>query len=255
MSVELFYSHAVTTVPDVVSTHFPGAIGLTDFLDRKRIWLQGHGFRPGDALAVTACCRDEIVSEFRAEVRRQWNWAFDFSSLSALPLAGATGIRAAIDHAPRIMGHPEIVVFALPHVGILEDGTAGHVMRRGRSRPTTACGSLMAAQRWAAATAHDPTATDLVIDPTDAEQSLVRIHLRRQLGDFSTMSPIALTEHVRELMLRGLWRQFTELTDTLTVDVALISAVLVHGHDGDYVQPKVIRLRRAGAVSETSGGV
>lgn len=245
----------MATVPDVVSAHFPGAIDLTEFLERKRVWLHGHGFRPGDALAMTACCRDEIVAEFRAEVRRQWNWAFDFSSLSGLPLAGATGIRAAIDHAPRIMGHPEIVVFALPHVGILEDGTAGHVMRRGRSRATTACGSLMAAQRWAAETRHDPTATDVVIDPTDAEQSLVRVHLRRELGDFSTLSPITLTERVRELMLTDLWLQFTALTDTLTVDVAVISGILVHGHDGDYVQPKVIRLRRAGAVSETSGGV
>jgi hypothetical protein len=245
----------VTDIPRVVSEHFPGAITLPDFLDRKLVWLAGHGFRPGHALAVTATCRDEIVADFRAAVRAQWSGAFDFASLSALPLAGATGIRAAIDHAPRHVGHPAIVVFALPHIGILADGTPGHVMRRGSSQPTTACGSLAAARRWSAKTRRDPDAAQLVFDPLDQEQSIVQAHLRRQLGEFSELSPITLTERVRELMLTDLWLLFTSESDRLRDDVAIVSGIIVHGPDADYVEPKLIRLRRAGAVSETSGGV
>lgn len=210
--------------------------------------LEEAGFHRGEALAVTASCRDELVADLRAGVRRLWDNAFDFSSLSGLPLAGTTGMRAVLDHAPEAAGHPQVVLFAMPHVGMLPDGTFGRVMRRGRSRPTSACGSLIAAAEWAADAAGDPLSAESPIDPLDAEQSLVRQRLLHADPQFFRRRPLALTQWVSDLILLDVWTLVESFAKSTDVDVALVSGVLVNGADGDSVLPSVIRVRRAGAV-------
>lgn len=247
--------------PEVVRRVFPGAVEMTTYLTDQEEHLAAEGFRPGDALGVAACCRDEIVSEFRAEIRRRWNWAFDFSSLSGLPLAGVTGIRAVIDHAPHTAGNPRIVIFAMPHIGILEDGRLGRVHRRGRSRSTTACGSLIAACDWVrnnppagttgAAGVEGAVLDDrLRVDRNDPEQSLVRHILRHRLGAFDRLPPARLIDAVADIMVDEMWSLVDQVTVPTEDDVALISGILVHGPDGDYVQPRVVRVRTDGHTTE-----
>lgn len=247
----------MSNVPDVITAAFPGALELHDFLDAAGVALQAHGFLPGEALAVTASCRDEIAAEYRAEVRRRWDQAFDFSSLSGLPLAGITGMRSVIDHAPQTAGHPEVVIFAMPHIGVLEDGTLGRVKRRGRSRPTTACGSITTAVRWArgvrsSEVASDPAHPD--VDPLDPEQSLVQEQLYGRLGDFSKLTKTALIKAVADLMAFDLWRLIDAVTVPTEDDVAVVTGILVHGPDGDYVQPVNTRLRIDATTSEIELG-
>lgn len=247
----------MSNVPDVITTAFPGAIELHDFLDAAGVALQEHGFRPGEALAVTAGCRDEIAAEYRAEVRRRWDQAFDFSTLSGLPLAGITGMRSVIDHTPHTAGHPEVVIFAMPHIGVLDDGTLGRVNRRGRSRPTTACGSITTAVRWARAVPVSDVTGDPehpVVDPLDAEQSLVQEQLYGRLGDFSKLSKRDLIRAVADLMAYDLWRLLDAVTVPTEDDVAVVTGILVHGPDGDYVQPVATRLRIDGAISDITIG-
>lgn len=236
----------MTTVPPAVLARFPGAQELHEFLDNEGDVLAARGFYRGEALAVTAACRDEIAAEYRAEIRRRWDQAFDFSTLSGLPFAGVTGINAVIDHVPHTAGHPEIVIFAMPHIGVLDDGTVGRVMRRGRSRPTTACGSLIAAARSAQIPA-PPVRGDCAgrphIDPLDPEQSLVRAKLTAELGDITTLSPVELVTQVARIMTEDLWNLVSSVTVPGEDDVALVSGVLIHGPDGDYVQPYVRRVR------------
>jgi hypothetical protein len=236
----------MSTVPPAVTSHFPGAQELHEFLDREGDALASLGFHPGEALAVTASCRDELAAEYRAEIRRRWDQAFDFSSLSGLPFAGVTGIRAVIDHVPHTAGHPEIVIFAMPHIGVLEDGTIGRVMRRGRSRPTIACGSLITATQSARIPA-PPVRGDCAgrphIDPLDPEQSLVQARLAAGLGDISSLSQVELVTRVAGLMAEDLWQLVSSVTVPGEDDVALVSGVLIHGPDGDYVQPYARRVR------------
>lgn len=221
---------------------------LAEYLAERTRWLNAEGFHPGEALAVTASCRDELVADLRAGVRRWWDNAFDFSSLSGLPLAGVTGMRAVLDHTPEEVRRQQVVVFAMPHVGVLPDGTFGQVMRRGRSHATTACGSLIAAAAWAEDAAGDPMAAEVQIDPLDPEQSLVRARLLRSDSQFFRRSPLALAQWVAELMLVDLWRLVESFGRVQEVDVAVILAVLVNGADGDTVLPSRSRMRRQGVV-------
>ena len=191
-----------------------------------------------------------MASEFRAEVRRRWHWAFDFASLSGLPLAGTTAMRAVIDHAPHTAGYPEIVIFALPHIGVLEDGTIARAARRGRSRPSTACASLFTASDWVRRRPPDAAPGDR---PARPERSLVRERLAAELGDFSTLGPIGLITgggrpHGGRPVATGRGRDGAQRED-----VAVVSGILVHGPDGDYVQPRSVRLRRNGVLEESAG--
>ncbi len=226
----------------------PPSTLLADYLAERTGWLDGRGFHPGEALAVTASCRDELVAELRAGVRQWWDNAFDFSSLSGLPLAGVTGMRAVLDHTPEEVRRRQVVVFAMPHVGRLADGTYGQVMRRGRSHATTACGSLVAAAAWAEDAAGDPMAAEVQIDPLDPEQSLVRARLLRGDPQFFRRPPLALAQWVVELMRADLWQLVESFGRAEEVDVAVVLGVLVNGVDGDTVIPAGCRVRRRGVV-------
>lgn len=240
--------------PDPVTRHYPAAVPLADFLARQSRWVAGHGFDPDEALAVTASCRDEIVAALRAGVRRHWDNAFDFSSLSGLPLAGVTGMQAVLGHAPVAGRRPEVVIFALPHLGILADGTPGMSLRRGRPDPTTACGSLTAAVQWAEASRGDPDAAYQPVDMKDPEQSLVRTHLLRHVPDLADLDPVAVVAAVAQLQREDLWLLVERTTAPTDVDVVLVSGILIHGpEDQDFVAPQPVRVRSAGTVTDSAG--
>lgn len=229
---------------------FPDAVAMPSFVAEQTANLASRGFSPDSSLAVMATCRDEIAADLRAQVRHQWHHAFDFSSLSGLPFAGLTGARAVRDHAPEISGRVKIVIWALPHIGVLNDGTAGYVMRTGRAQPTTACGSLHAAASWARDRVGDPLAVEQPLDPRDLEQSLVQQRLLRAVPEFGSESPLDLVEKVASLMLADLWELLEALTNADNVDAALVLGILVHGSAGDFVAPRQLRIRTAGVVAD-----
>ncbi|MFN8124887.1 MAG: hypothetical protein U0R64_00025 [Candidatus Nanopelagicales bacterium] len=209
-------------------------VPLADFLAERSRDLVEAGFDPEVCLAVTATCRDEIMAPLRAGVRAHWHRAFDFSSLTGLPLAGVTGAAAALSHAPPVADRVRLVVFAMPHVGVLPDGTPGRVWRRGQAEPTTACGALIAALEWAAAT--DRTREVPTIDPEDPEQSLVRnrlLQVEPYLGDTDLWRA---TELVRSVMSRDARALFLR-PGPHPIDLAVVSGIVVHTTDGDLVLP------------------
>lgn len=226
---------------------YPQALPLAGAIAEQSAWLREQGFDPESALAVTASCRDELVGELRAVVRRHWHKSFDFSSLSGLPLAGITGIQAALGHAPHAGERFELVVFALPHVGILANGTAGMAVRRGRPEPSSACGSLAAARTWARAVMRNPVSLAEPIDEFDAEQALVRLRLLRRIPELADTPMLPLVDRTCTIIRDDLWTLTETVTDPAVVDVALVTGVLIHGPDGnDYVQWAERRLRVAG---------
>ena len=232
----------------MITREFPGAAPMSQFLTRQSAWLRAQGFDPEDALAISATCRDEILAPLRAQVRTHWHRAFDFSSLSGLPLAGLTGARAALGHAPQTGDRVEMVVFALPHIGVLADGAVGQAMRRGRVDPTTACGSLVAAIEQSQT---DPIGS---MDPDDPEQSLVRARLLAEIPDLARCDLRTVTTTVRDLMVADMWRMLRGISDTDQVDLALVSGLVVHGPDGlDFVVPGTCRVRTRGRVVDSAG--
>lgn len=232
-------------MPGPVTRSFPGSLPLPVFLSATTGWLRDTGFAPDQALAIVAACRDEIVGDLRGQVRRHWHRSFDFSSLSGIPLAGVTGARAALDHAPSSGTTRQVVVFGLPHIGILADGTVGQVLRRGRAEPSTACGSLIASVQWAQRVAGDPAADPNELDPMDPEQSLVRSHLLRFVPDLAGLDPVAVVEQTCEVIRVGLWQLQRHITADEPVELAVVTGILVHGPDDeDYVAPRTALLGR-----------
>jgi hypothetical protein len=75
-----------------------------------------------------------------------------------------------------------------------------------------------------------------VLDPHDVEESLLVQRLRRVLGG----SPVPDLPEVTELVRRAAVEELTLLlgglsTPSVAVDWALVSGVVVHGHDDDAV--------------------
>lgn len=236
-----------------VLANFAGAVSFTEFIDRQSAWLQARGWHPGQALAVSASCRDELVACVRVGVRDRWNNAFDLSTLGGLPLAGRTGTRAIRDHAPEDAGTLQIVLFGMSHIGVLADGTPGYYVRHGNTRATTACGSLAAASAWAADAADDPLGQEAGIDPMDPEQSLVRARLHAADPDFHRLPPDEMAIWVAGIIADDLWLHAAQNTDPARVDVALVSGVLVHAPGGDWALPLAVRTRQSGLVEESAG--
>lgn len=236
-----------------VLANFPGAVSFTEFIDRQSAWLEAHGWHRGQALAVSASCRDELVACVRVGVRDRWDNAFDLSTLGGLPLAGRTGTRAIRDHAPEDGGTLQIVLFGMSHIGVLADGTPGFYVRHGHTRATTACGSLAAAAAWAADAAADPLGQEFGIDPADPEQSLVRARLHAEDPHFYRLPADAMAVWVAGIIAADLWLHAAENTDPARVDVALVSGVLVHSPGGDWAVPGPVRTRQGGSVEQSGG--
>ncbi len=227
-------------------------VPMETFLTQETRRLRDRGFDPEQALAVTATCRDEILAPLRGRVRAHWHRAFDFSSLSGLPLAGVTGASAVLDHAPQTGARAEVVIFALPHIGVLADGTVGLAMRRGRATPTSACGSLVAAMQWARSP--DAALQAAAIDPSDPEQSLVRQRLLRDVPDLADADLFEVTRRLRELMVQDVRTLVDRVSSPHAADVAIVSGVLVHGPDGlDHVEPAESWTRVAGVETTLPG--
>lgn len=207
---------------------YADAIGTDAFLDLVEAELAPHGFSPDTALPLLSVCRDELMAEFRREVRRRWGHFFDVASLGGLPLLGRTGVRAALGHAPQDGVRHRLVVLALPHVG-LEGGVVGEVLRPGVPGTTSACGAVVEAARALAA-----GVSGVVLDRHDVEESLLVARLHETVGTGTVPDLVALTELVRRAAVDELRLLVGGLsTPEAPVDVALVSGVLVHatGHD------------------------
>jgi Limiting CO2-inducible proteins B/C beta carbonyic anhydrases len=207
---------------------YADAVDVETFLDRVEHELAPYGFTPTTALPLLSVCRDELMADFRRDVRRRWGHFFDLASLGGLPLLGRTGVAAALGHAPLDGVRHRLLVLALPHVG-LEGSVVGSVVRPGVPGTTSACGAIVVAQQALAA-----GVSGVVLDRHDVEESLLVARLHETLGSGAVPDLVATTELVRRAAVDELRLLAGELsTPDAPVDVALVSGVLVHatGHD------------------------
>ncbi len=215
-----------------LDAHFPGAIELTDYVTRSARALGRHGFGDANTLGVVVTCRDEIATPLHTQVMQAWGKTFDGRSLAGFLSMGATGIDAALSHAPVVDGHARFALYAMPHIAISEDGVIGNVYRESLQQVSHACGSL-------AGVLHQLEAGHArrVIDLDDIEQSLVKGLLLTALRHGEARDLLAVTQLAGRLITEDVGR-LVLAADPARYSYAVFTGVLVHGPgDVHWVHP------------------
>ncbi|CAI5531561.1 unnamed protein product [Closterium sp. Naga37s-1] len=142
---------ATSAAPEALATMaatFPRAVQEEAFLRAVATELSKLGFKRTNSIALGNTCRDEVCRPVVSLIDRQFGLSFNLSGLGGLVNCGKTGFKAAMSHSPEFR-EPDgtlLIFFAFPHVSIGESGEVGSLLRRGRGRPSSACGALIAIQ-------------------------------------------------------------------------------------------------------------
>lgn len=217
------------TFDAVVQSHFPGASRLRPFVRRSAVSLiQDHGFTPANTLACVGVCRDEICRSLTEEVEAIWGESFDLSSLAGILTVGKTGFSAAQSHAPVVGGRRRYVFFLFAHIGVSSEGELGVTQRVGQSRPTAACGALVALQ-------DDLQRGDshAKVEWEDPEMSLLRLRMKRVQDLGPKPDLMALTKAAHQATVQDFEELMSNSLDRSNEDFALVAGVEIHGPEGE----------------------
>jgi hypothetical protein len=240
---------------DVAARHYPGAAEAAEVGRWSREVLAPHGFTVDNALPLVGVCRDELLFPVEQAIHDEWGPAFDLSSLAGLLFLGRSGLAAAAQHAPGLDGRRRFVGFVMSHIGITADGSIGMVQRPGQDEPSAACGALVAYLDELTA----GQVVDRPLDRDDLEMGLLRTMLTEHAAG-PVRDLVALTELARTVATDELVRLSDDLLRAPDTDLAVISAVVVHGPDGDLVAVRDAWVRRGAdpaaiPLTSTSGPV
>lgn len=146
---------------------------------------------------------------------------------------GKTGLRAAMSHSP-VIKHEEgqarerYVFFAFPHVSVGESGEVGSILRRGRGKPSHACGALIAIQSDAKA------GHEITDDGDDFEYVTLKKKVLSETSNANGTKPPSLvdvTKAALKVITDDLERLILKTVDCSTADYAVITGVQIHsGH-------------------------
>ena len=122
-----------------INQHFPGSIGMDDWLFRIENKLGEFGFTGDNTIAQTNFCRDEITAPLKNGIHDIFGYAMDIDGLAGFTAAGLTGLGAGMSHSPTDPdGRERYVFFAMPHIAVDSAGSPGDCIRAGRA----GCGNL-----------------------------------------------------------------------------------------------------------------
>ncbi len=216
-----------------LNTHFPEAFPENDFVRRSYDALSAHGFNDENAIACVSVCRDEITRSLVDNIQKVWGEAFNFSSLGGMLFLGKTGFSAAHHHAPVHDGREHYVYFAMPHIAIDEYGQVGVCNRAGRSKPSGACGALIAFREEMLS-----GTLDMELDMDDVEQSLLKHRLLRKIRFGNVPELAELTQIAQSVILEDLEHVIEITVDPAVSDYAVLSGIQIHGPDRtQYIWP------------------
>lgn len=221
---------------------FPGAIRVEDYVKRTYDACLQHGLVSEKTLAMVGVCRDELTDALTEPIRAAWGPPFRMSGMAGMLFLGQAGLRAAQFHAPGADGRQRYVVYAMPHIGIDDDGRIGYVHRPGQDVTTTACGALMAFRGEL-----ESGQVNSEVDPYDLEMSLMRQRLLRSITYGTVPSIAELTAITRDVILDDLGRTAARMHSWSGADIGVFSGIHIHTSDGDYVQPGHSSVRVAGS--------
>ncbi len=223
----------MTSFDEIFQREFPGALGDAEYVGRTVTQLRPHGFTSEDAIACLATCRDEICRSLHVQVQKEWGETFNLSSLGGMLTLGRTGFHAFHAHAPRSLVRRQHIYYAMPHIGIGDDGTLGVVDRRGIPEGSKACGAL-----FALAEELEQGRVDLNLDMGDLEQSRLKMRLVGSMRWDQALGPVELVKLAEQAIREDLEAGIAATVDTGQVDYGLFTGVQIHGPGHrDYIFP------------------
>ncbi|CAI7794167.1 unnamed protein product, partial [Closterium sp. NIES-53] len=165
---------AATTALAAMAATFPRAMQEEAFMKAVSQELSKLGFKRDNCIALVSTCRDEVCRPVVSLVDQEFGLSFNIAGLGGVLNCGSTGFKAAMSHSPEFRCETDgavkerYIFFAFPHVSIGESGEVGSLLRRGRGKPSSACGALIAIQ-------NDINAGKATVsDPYDEEYVLLK---------------------------------------------------------------------------------
>lgn len=223
----------------ILRRRFPGSVSEREYVSLVDAELLRAGLTPETTLIAVGRCRDELTGSLPAAFEKRWGRVFELAGLAGMVSAGLTGLEAALSHAPPSAGRARLVVVAMTHVGIDDDGRIGVITRPGFDRPTAACGSL---QRLLDGSGRRRQRV------TEARLDVEQANVEARLGTPSAETTVDLADLARQA-LACVEADLTTIIGQLAVrnrsalDYGLFTGVQIHGPAGrNLIWPSIARL-------------
>lgn len=241
LSESAYLAHRV----GLVQRHFPGALGLYDFVDRVEIALFPFGFDGDTSIAMVNTCRDEITASLKHALDGVFGSSFNVNGLGGVLTCGTTGVAAGLSHAPvcEASGRERYVFFSFPHSAVDSHGRVGTVSRPGRPGRSAACGALVAALRQIRESGIEAAARPPgEHDHLDPEHSIMKQRLARRLrlegvrsrAQLEALTLAELTEVAERAFTADLEELVALTVDPAKADYAVVTGVHVHSWGDRY---------------------
>ncbi|GJP57243.1 hypothetical protein CLOM_g16270 [Closterium sp. NIES-68] len=150
-SLVAYTKQAAPAALATMAVTFPNAMQEDTFIHALAQELANLGIKRHNCIALVNTCRDEVCRPIVKLIDREFGLSFNIGGLGGLVNCGTTGFKAAMSHSPEfpceINGGPpceRYIFFGFPHVSVGESGQVGSLLRRGRGKPSSACGALIA---------------------------------------------------------------------------------------------------------------
>lgn len=212
-----------------LTTHFPRSVSESYYVARCGIWLRDLGFTTANTLACVGRCRDELTASLSQRLQAEWGLAFELGGLAGGIFLGASGLKAALSHAPSEHERQRILFFAFPHIAISASGEPGICQRPGQAFDTVACGAL-------GALLSERQNPDLPpADPQDVELNYLRQRLQPALKESSDL--LTLTQRTLDAIAADLSALVEATVDVNQTDFAVATGIQIHAPDQNYIWP------------------
>ncbi|GJP68858.1 hypothetical protein CLOP_g25507 [Closterium sp. NIES-67] len=222
---------------------FPAAMQEEAFLKAVAVELAKLGFRKDNGIALVNTCRDEVCRPVVSIIDREFGLSFNISGLGGLVNCGKVGFKAAMSHSPEfpcdVDGNlkERYIFFAFPHVSIGESGEVGSLLRRGRGKPSSACGALIAINNDINGGAAPS------MDSDDPEYTLLRKKIMTKVSESTgDLSLVQVTKAALAAINEDLEKLISLTVDPATADYAVITGVQIHS--GDQIPGQPFRIER-----------
>jgi hypothetical protein len=226
-----------------MASTFPNAMQEENFMRALAAELYNLGFRKDNCIGIVNTCRDEVCRPLVNLIDREFGLSFNVAGLGGLVNCGKVGFKAAMSHSPEfpcnVDGTPRerYIFFGFPHVSIGESGDVGSLLRRGRGKPSSACGALIAIRNDIS---KGNTGSS---DPDDPEYCLLRSKVASRLSK-STSEPslVQVTKAALQAITDDIENLVSLTVDPGTADYAVITGVQIHS--GNQIPGEPFRIER-----------
>ncbi|GJP46762.1 hypothetical protein CLOM_g6004 [Closterium sp. NIES-68] len=235
---------AAKTALAAMAATFPRAMQEEAFMKAVSQELSKMGFKKDNCIALVSTCRDEVCRPVVSLVDREFGLSFNIAGLGGVLNCGATGFKAAMSHSPEFPCETDgtvkerYIFFAFPHVSIGESGDVGSLLRRGRGKPSSACGALIAIQgdiNAGKATVSDPYDEEYVL----LKKKVKSLILRRGAGEYSL---VEVTRAALAAINDDLEKLISLTVDPATADYGVVTGVQIHS--GNQIPGEPFRIER-----------